>query len=107
MQIHRRRRIEFEAIAVDATESFAVREFHKTHFPFNWHYHPEVEIALVFEGRGRRYVGDSVQDYGDGDCCLLAANLPHTWQSEPVKGRGVRSMVIQFLPGCLGEALFG
>jgi AraC-like DNA-binding protein/mannose-6-phosphate isomerase-like protein (cupin superfamily) len=98
MQIRIRHRLQFEEIRVDAHESFACRQFHLPRFPFQWHYHPEIELTLIVAGRGRRFVGDSVEDFRDGDLCLLGAQLPHTWFSTANAPRGVRSVVVQFLP---------
>src|SRR5205823_3216051 len=61
---------------------------------------------LIVKGRGLRFVGDSIQDYGEGDLCLLGSNTPHTWQSAPVKGRSVHSVVILFLKEFLGREFF-
>ena len=107
MIIQPRRRIQFEDHPLEPTVSFLYKEFQRiTHFPFNWHYHPEIELTLIVKGRGLRFVGDSIQDYRDGDLCLLGSNTPHTWQSQPAKGRSVHSVVILFLNDFLGQELF-
>lgn len=48
---------------------------------FNWHYHPEYEIALTLNSQGQRYVGDSIEAYGEFDLTILGPHLPHTWCS--------------------------
>ncbi len=106
MLIPRRRRLEREDIPRDGASSYALRWYQQAAFRFNWHHHPEVEIAYVTRGRGRRYVGDSIEDFSPGDFCLLAADLPHTWHSTPERGRTVASLCIQFAPDQLGAALW-
>ena len=49
---------------------------------FNWHYHPEYEIALTLNSFGQRYVGDNIENYGELDLTLLGPHLPHTWCSD-------------------------
>ncbi|RZJ30323.1 MAG: AraC family transcriptional regulator [Flavobacterium sp.] len=65
-------------------------------FPFKWHYHPEYELTLISKGSGKRIVGDSHEEFSDGDLILIGPNLPHTWSSEPEKNHTVGAVVIQF-----------
>jgi AraC-like DNA-binding protein len=69
-------------------------------FPWNWHYHPEIELTWIKAGRGRRLVGDHAAPYRAGDFVLLGPNLPHTWVSETGrKSRAEnRAIVVQFPP---------
>ena len=101
-----RRKIHYEEIPHDPASSFTLREFRWARFPFNWHYHPELELTLIEKGTGLRFVGDSVEEFASGDLCLLGSNTPHCWASHPNASGGVRSLVIQFLPDFLGETFF-
>lgn len=85
-----------EHIDPDAGSSFRVGRFTPTHWGFAWHDHPEWELTLIERGSGLRYVGDSVEPFTAGDCCLLGPLLPHTWTSRQEPGRTVRSVVVQF-----------
>jgi len=99
------RSIHYEDVPADPQSSFTLREFNWPAFPFNWHYHPEVELTLIVRGRGIRFVGDSAEEFADGDLCLLGANTPHCWASHKDAEPGVRSLVVQFRPDVWGEAL--
>jgi AraC-like DNA-binding protein/quercetin dioxygenase-like cupin family protein len=100
----RRRRLTFEPIHANDGSSFFCRSVEGAHFGFGWHQHPEIEVALVLKGHGRRYVGDSIEDFSDGDLILLGANVPHTWQTDPADGP-VASKVIQFRPEVFGNLI--
>jgi AraC-like DNA-binding protein len=68
---------------VDFGEGCSVRVYHRRlpRIPFEWHHHPEYELTLTMNSRGRRYIGDSVAAYGADDLVLVPPNLPHTWAS--------------------------
>lgn len=102
----RSRRVHYEAVPEDLAAAFTFREFDSSSFPFNWHYHPEVELSLVLRGRGKRFVGDSVEEFSDGDLCLIGSNTPHSWVSAEDAEPGVRSLVVHFRPECWGEAFW-
>ena len=76
-------------------------------FPFEWHYHPEFELTLITAGRGRRFVGDHIADFREGDLVLLGSLLPHTWRSGPSHSgrKRRRAIVVQFLENFLGTAI--
>lgn len=68
---------------VDFGEGCSVRVYHRRlpKIPFEWHHHPEYELTLTMNSRGKRYIGDSVAAYGADDLVLVPPNLPHTWAS--------------------------
>lgn len=101
MLIAARRQPVRELIAPLPGAGWAVRDNRPSHWRFNWHHHPELELTLILAGSGVRYVGDSVESFGPGDCVLLGPDLPHTWTSQPTAGRPHHSVVVQF-PADLG-----
>lgn len=71
--------VQFERINPDPGSSFKVL-YHNVMadvFKWNYHYHPEVELVFVFDGIGRRHVGNHVSYYENGDLVLIGSNLPH------------------------------
>jgi AraC-like DNA-binding protein len=87
----------YEKVSTDASRFFLVKRRADPCFEFLWHYHPELELTLITRSRGRRLVGDHIEDYQDGDLVLLGPNLPHTWCSFPTPP-SVRheAVVVQF-----------
>lgn len=75
-----------------------------------WHYHPELELHYVIKGEGLRFIGDRISDFSAGEIILLGENLPHTWRCNEKYYQNnpdyeVETIVIQFLPNCLGKTL--
>lgn len=52
------------------------------HFIVPWHYHPEVELMYILEGTGTRFVGDHIDQYQEGDVCMVGPKLPHEWRND-------------------------
>src|SRR5271170_1900691 len=98
-----------ERIDSSTASSFTYRIFRPRHFPFQWHFHPEIELTLIGRGHGRRFVGNDISPFIPGDLVLLGSNLPHSWMSahpDGKRGPGVESVVIQFRPEFLGKEFF-
>jgi len=95
---------EFEIIQPDFGSSFRLLHHRVTADVFKWHYHyhPEYEIVCVFEGSGRRHVGNHLSNYTDGDLVLIGSNLPHGGFGYGSVGTH-EEIVIQFREDFLGE----
>jgi AraC-like DNA-binding protein len=63
-----------------------------------WHFHPEYELHLVTETRGRYFVGDFIGEFAPGNLVMTGPNLPHNWVSRVPEGETVkrRCVVLQF-----------
>lgn len=95
---------EFEIIHPDAGSSFRLLHHQVSADTFKWHYHyhPEYEIVCVFEGSGRRHVGNHLSNYIDGDLVLIGSNTPHGGFGYGAVGRH-EEIVIQFTEDFLGD----
>ena len=95
---------EFEIIQSDFGSSFRLLHHQVTADAFKWHYHyhPEYEIVCVFEGSGRRHVGNHLSNYEGGDLVLIGSNLPHGGFGYGAVGTH-EEVVIQFTEDFLGE----
>jgi len=61
-----------------------------------WHFHPEFEIVYVPHGNGRRFVGNKISRFEDGDLILLGPNIPHNAFNFGFESTGYEEYVIQF-----------
>jgi AraC-like DNA-binding protein len=74
------------------------------YFPSLRHFHPEVEILLVVQGIGMRYVGDSVEPFVPGDLVMIGPNVSHEWLSDKKSDSGISEAIyILFNPDILGN----
>ncbi len=86
------------------TASFEYLEIIKTKRK-SQHAHPELELLLVLKGHGLRIIGSSVEEFEEGDLCLVGPNLYHTWFSHEVEVPTIRTLVIHFVPELFGNLL--
>jgi AraC-like DNA-binding protein len=71
------------------------------HFRFPLHFHEEYEIVYIIKSYGKKFVGDSVEEFGPGDLSIYGSNLPHFYMNDPVFYTGnpnlrVNAIVVQF-----------
>lgn len=96
-------------------ESFVCRRcvtnYAASHESFDapFHFHPEVELILMEQSRGTRYVADSIEPYAPGDLVLIGPNVPHVFvrdRREAEAGKPASSIVLQFRLDFMGEEFF-
>jgi AraC-like DNA-binding protein/quercetin dioxygenase-like cupin family protein len=94
----------FESLHPVTGNSFLVRRFTEKAFSAPYHYHPEFELTVILKGEGKRYVGNNLSPYAEGDVALLGSNLPHCWKSDNQKPGKINaiSLVAQFTGDFLG-----
>ena len=69
----------------------------KTEFDFPLHYHDEIELNFIRNGKGaKRIIGDHVEDIGDLELALVGPGLPHGWFGTGFVMNQVEEITIQF-----------
>src|ERR1700712_1196779 len=81
--------------------SFLADTFITPYFETPWHYHSEYELVLIIKGSGKRFVGNHISDYQEGNLTFLGPNLPHLFRKEYNHVQG-GSLVIHFKEAFLG-----
>jgi len=87
---------ELEQIDPHFGSSFSVRSFENNKVeekPF-WHFHPELEIAYIQDGSGKRHIGSHLSYYKKGDLIMIGPNLPHLGFTNRF-ARGHKEVVVQ------------
>jgi AraC-like DNA-binding protein len=96
-----------EQLANTADGSFLFRQFNLPYFDAPYHFHPEFELTLILKSEGKRFVGNQVADFKEGDLVLLGANVPHCWKNDGIGNENsARSIVVQFKEDFLGGGFF-
>jgi AraC-like DNA-binding protein len=72
-----------------------------SHFTVPWHFHNEYEIVFIIKSFGKKFVGDSVEDFSPGDLSIYGSKLPHFYMNDQSFYRGdpdliVNAIVVQF-----------
>ena len=62
--------------------SFIITHNRYPHFLKVWHYHSQIELVLVLNSTGTRFIGDSIQKFEPGEIVLLGRDLPHMWLND-------------------------
>lgn len=98
---------DFEHIVPDKGSSFRLlyQKVPREAFAWNYHYHPEYEIVCVYNGTGRRHVGNHLSHYHNGDLVLIGSNVPHAGFGYDSIGEH-EELVLQFSENFMGENFF-
>jgi AraC-like DNA-binding protein len=95
-------RLQIQKLPLSEQSSFLADQFITPDFETPWHYHSEYELVLIIKGKGKRFVGNHIADYQEGDLTFLGPNLPHLFRKEDTNEPG-GSLVIHFQEEFLGK----
>lgn len=93
---------------VSADESFFAAFFDSACNSAPLHYHPEIELVYVVQGAGKKFIGDSLGEFDQGELCLFGPNLPHFYRNHEeyyLPGSSLRhqSITIHFRKDSFGK----
>lgn len=97
----------FRKLEKPIENAFHIRKDVRTHFDDNWHFHEMLEFVTILKGKGKRFIGDSIETFSKGDVILVGEKLPHVWRSTPPKNSKSNKMkctsiIIQFPSDFIG-----
>ena len=48
------------------------------------YYHDELELNLILNGEGTRFIGNNIERFIGPDLVLIGSNLPHVWKNDEI-----------------------
>ncbi|MGN6533483.1 MAG: AraC family transcriptional regulator [Ginsengibacter sp.] len=96
----------FEIITSTKRASFVITKFDKRGFAAPFHFHPELELTCITQGKGKRFVGNNMSGFEENDLVLIGSRLPHCWKLAPAEKQKASSTVFQFNYDFLGKDFF-
>jgi AraC-like DNA-binding protein len=66
----------------DSTRSFNLTEAAYYHALNDFHYHAELELIYITEGKGTLLIGDHFEQLQSGDMVMIGCNVPHMFKFE-------------------------
>jgi AraC-like DNA-binding protein len=69
----------------------------------SWHFHPEIELVYVNEGKGKRHIGNHLSYFNNSQLILIGSNLPHHGFTDRLTTKG-KETTIQFKSDFLGNS---
>ncbi|MES2276575.1 MAG: AraC family transcriptional regulator [Bacteroidota bacterium] len=70
------------ATVVEASSNvFFIREVNQLCFSREFHFHEECQLVYIIKGSGKRIIGDSIENFKEGELILIGPNLPHVWNN--------------------------
>jgi AraC-like DNA-binding protein len=101
---------QFQKILINEGISFIAKKLELPRFDSEFHFHPEFELKYVTQSKGKRFVGDSIENFQEGDLVLLGPNIPHYWNNDPIYYKRddlkASAFLVMFSKDFLGDGFF-
>ncbi|MCO5948243.1 AraC family transcriptional regulator [Mucilaginibacter flavidus] len=93
-------------INLSGKKTIQIKKLEMNNLTSPFHFHNLCELVWIEKSYGKRIVGDSIDNFEDGDLVLMGPNLPHIWLNDKIfeqalKGNSVKATVIYFPPDFL------
>ena len=82
------------------------QEDYETVFYDKFHQHEEIQISYINKGKGTLIVGDTINDYEEGDILVIGGNLPHVFKSDTEKSNVSHMITLFFTEDAFGSDFF-
>lgn len=100
----------YQKILLSEGSSFLASRLILPRFHSEYHFHPEYELKYVIESKGKRFVGDTIENFQEGDLILLGPNIPHYWKNDDIHDQSdtmqAKAVVVLFSDNFLGDKFF-
>ncbi len=87
-------------------DSLILQEDIEGEFYSQLHQHKELQISLIKKGEGSLLVGNTFNNYKEGDLFVFGSNLPHVFNSDTSKIKKSYMMTLFFTKDSFGEGFF-
>jgi AraC-like DNA-binding protein len=100
-----------ENILSDSMYSFHVNHAKLPFLDNPWHFHAAYELLYVIKSKGKRFVGDSIENFYAGDLVFMGPHLPHVWKNGQEYYQNnpefrTETIVVQFKEDAFGDSFF-
>ena len=88
---------------------FLVKKIVRPNFATDFHFHTECQLVYIVSGSGTRVIGESIEQFEEGDLTFVGPNVPHVWYSKllPDSTNNATSMTLYINPEIVIENLKG
>jgi AraC-like DNA-binding protein len=100
------KKIHREITQLSKDDCFLVFDRTKDVFDYPIHYHPELELNYISNGKGiQRIIGDSMEEIDDLELVLVGPNQYHGWLQQDCAPKKMHEVTIQFHNDLFDESL--